>query len=92
MYLNFLFEILLLEMGAIETISHTSLAFAPEIRLSLGAPEHCPTVSQGHVISPALSPNVHTHAQLKRMKIVKLTRSFHHHSLCYLYIFLSDFK
>lgn len=63
--------------GAIETIiAQMSLAFAPEIGLSLGTPQYSPSTSQSNFILPVLSPNVHTHVQLRSTKAVKCVRSF----------------
>lgn len=63
--------------GGIETmVNQISLAFAPEIRLSLGTPQYSPFISQSNFISPVLSPNLLTHAQLRKTKVTFSIRSF----------------
>lgn len=74
--------------GAIETITQISLTFVPKIGLSLGTPQYSSSILQSNFISPVLSPNVHTHAQLGRAKVVKRTRCFLTPPLLSVYIFI----
>lgn len=71
--------------GTIETIiSHISLAFSPEMKLSLGTPNSSAPDLQNNFISyQFLGPNVCNYAPPRIKKGVKFLSS----PFCYLYIF-----
>lgn len=71
--------------GTIETIiTHISLAFSPEMKLSLGTPNSSPPDLQNNFISyQFLGPNVCNYAPPRIKKGVKFLSS----PFCYLYIF-----